>query len=458
MQLTSFFAAALVATQASATMVGTNIGGWMVLEPWITPSFFYRFLGKTHSEGVGKDSYTVCEALGPDWGNQVMRSHWDNWLTEEIIIGLAERNVEIVRIPIGDWTTEAYGPYVGCMDGAKEKIEWALDKFAENGIKVLLDVHCLKGSQNGFDNSGIAADTHWLDETHYEHWPTQNAHWMGHFNGTEYDLVNLDHIAWGIRNVEILMEWWGHHPALYAIEPVNEPWEYNNIDVLKDFYRDVREVVRAKNPDIKFVFHESFRRKASVWNDLFPDNDMENVILDTHPYMAFWTDPDHVFDTPEGYCEAYAEELFAPETVGIKYPMWAGEWSLATDVCAHWLNGFNDYRDPYVHECAWVECPYSYMPEPYGVDFDRTLPEIGPYGVSPAQTPRYGMCATDSNNFNHADIQVLADCTLDTFDALMDAQFIWNFRTEIEDRWSYINAYDNGWLNRSAKAPTETLQ
>jgi len=25
---------------------GVNLGGWMVLEPWITPSLFYQFLGK----------------------------------------------------------------------------------------------------------------------------------------------------------------------------------------------------------------------------------------------------------------------------------------------------------------------------------------------------------------------------------------------------------------------------
>lgn len=37
--------------------------------------------------------------------------------------------------------------------------------------------------------------------------------------------------------------------------------------------------------------------------------------------------------------------------------MWAGEWSLGTDVCAFWLNGFNDFRDEYAHECAWVDCP-----------------------------------------------------------------------------------------------------
>ena len=71
--------------------VGTNIGGWLVLEPWITPSLFYRFLGKTHSEGVGVDSYTFCEALGAEEANKVLRAHWDAWVTEDHIKQLADR-------------------------------------------------------------------------------------------------------------------------------------------------------------------------------------------------------------------------------------------------------------------------------------------------------------------------------------------------------------------------------
>jgi len=27
-------------------MRGTSLGGWLVLEPWVTPSLFYQFLGK----------------------------------------------------------------------------------------------------------------------------------------------------------------------------------------------------------------------------------------------------------------------------------------------------------------------------------------------------------------------------------------------------------------------------
>ena len=52
-----------------------------------------------------------------------MRAHWKSWLTEDIFKGLVDRGVEIVRLPIGDWTLKPYGPYVGCMDGAKEEID-----------------------------------------------------------------------------------------------------------------------------------------------------------------------------------------------------------------------------------------------------------------------------------------------------------------------------------------------
>ena len=151
-------------------MTGVNAGGWMVLEPWITPSLFYRFTGKTRDEGVAMDSYTLCEALGPDLGNQVMRAHWDDWYTEDHIKALADREIEVIRLPIGDWTLNQYGPYVGCMDGADEKITWFYDTCAKYGIKVLMDVHAMKDSQNGYDNSGKASDVVWNAEgTEFTH-------------------------------------------------------------------------------------------------------------------------------------------------------------------------------------------------------------------------------------------------------------------------------------------------
>ena len=131
------FAAALLPQMAEgAAIVGTNIGGWQVLEPWITPSLFYRFLGKKHSEGVGMDQYSLCEALGPEEGNKLLRAHWDSWITEQHIADLAARQVELVRLPIGDWTIRPYGPYIGCTAGAEDKVQWFLDTCEKYGLKV----------------------------------------------------------------------------------------------------------------------------------------------------------------------------------------------------------------------------------------------------------------------------------------------------------------------------------
>jgi hypothetical protein len=45
-------------------MRGTNLGGFLVLEPWITPSIFYQFLGVTEPSKVGMDMLSFCTALG----------------------------------------------------------------------------------------------------------------------------------------------------------------------------------------------------------------------------------------------------------------------------------------------------------------------------------------------------------------------------------------------------------
>ena len=274
------FAAAAVATVQGKAMVGTNLGGWQVLEPWITPSLFYRFLGKSHSEGVGMDQYTFCEALGAEEGNRVLRDHWENWITEDLIADLAAREVEIVRLPIGDWTLKPYGPYVGCTDGAADYIHWLLDTAEKYGIKVLLDVHAIKDSQNGFDNSGMAYRIDWSDDTHF--WHNGDSRWMGPWNGSSYDFIDYDNINWAVDTVSGLLEEFGSHASLYALEPVNEPWWCSDLPTLKDFYRTVRNNMREFNPDLVFVFHDSFHYDANVWNDLFDDDDMENVVMDTH--------------------------------------------------------------------------------------------------------------------------------------------------------------------------------
>lgn len=90
---------------------GANLGGWMVLEPWITPSLFYQFLGRGEGEAAF-DTYTFCEVLGPKEANRQLRNHWETWVTEEIIEQLKESGaVNSLRLPVGDYMFKSYGPY-----------------------------------------------------------------------------------------------------------------------------------------------------------------------------------------------------------------------------------------------------------------------------------------------------------------------------------------------------------
>jgi hypothetical protein len=100
---------------------GVNLGGWMVLEPWITPSLFYQFLGGDETN-TAFDTYTFCKVLGAEEANRQLRRHWETWVTEDIIKELASSDaVNSLRLPVGDYMYKPYGPYSKsraciCMD------------------------------------------------------------------------------------------------------------------------------------------------------------------------------------------------------------------------------------------------------------------------------------------------------------------------------------------------------
>ena len=235
------------------------------------------------------DAYQLCTVLGPEEGNKLMRAHWDSWYTEDHIANLSTRGIDMVRLPIGDWTLNPYGPYVGCMDGAEDKIQWFYDTCAKYNISVLMDVHCMKDSQNGFDNSGMTSKVVWLNDTHFDHWDNAQANWMGYWNLTtqKYDHINFENLNWSLNNSEALLRRWGNHSAFGGFEPVNEPWWNSDIPVLKDFYRSVRSLVQRLAPQAYFVFHDSFIYNPDTWNDLFRDDDIEKVAIDHHLYQAW---------------------------------------------------------------------------------------------------------------------------------------------------------------------------
>ena len=172
---------------------GVNLGGLFVLEPWITPSMFYQFLNVQDSNKIAMDMYSFCRALGPNEGRKQLNAHFKKWVNETHLIDLVKKKITHVRIPIGDWMFFPYGPYIGCTDDSMNYLDYILDLCKKHGLKVLLDLHGVKDSQNGLDNSGktnglqyvVSPSNNQHDGTlTFVHWSIISGNWLGNFDIT----------------------------------------------------------------------------------------------------------------------------------------------------------------------------------------------------------------------------------------------------------------------------------
>lgn len=113
---------------------GVSLGGWLLSEPFITPSVYEK-------AGDGAvDEYTLCQSLGKDAALSLLSAHWASWITAGDLANIAAAGLNHVRIPIGYWSVAPLDgePYVqGALDYLDQAIGWA----GGVGLKVLIDLH-----------------------------------------------------------------------------------------------------------------------------------------------------------------------------------------------------------------------------------------------------------------------------------------------------------------------------
>lgn len=276
---------------------GVNLGGWFVLEPWITPSIFEA------TPDAVVDEYTYCQTLGKDEALSRLTTHWNTWITQDDFTEIANLKFNHVRIPIGYWSVTPLDgdPYVqGAYDVLGKAIGWAADA----GIKVMIDLHGAPGSQNGFDNSGRRGDIEWgtgdtISQTY-----------------TALNKIRDDHAS---------------NPAVAAIELINEPMASTVGDsTLKTFYQNGWG--NLENSNVAITFHDGFEG-VNAWNDW--GSGMWNLLLDTHHYEIF--DSGSLQLSPTAHVSEACS--FGGQMASNNKWTIAGEWTGALTDCAQWLNG-----------------------------------------------------------------------------------------------------------------------
>ena len=145
---------------------GVNLGGWLVLEKWMTPSLFAAAPPPTRRPGAPNSGRRAPARL---------RAHWKTFITRDDFAWLAGVGINAVRIPVGHWIfgpPYPYHPKYGAVrqpfvEGGIDVLDRAFDWADEFGLRVVLDLHAAPGCQNGFDNGGIENVCEWHTRDEY---------------------------------------------------------------------------------------------------------------------------------------------------------------------------------------------------------------------------------------------------------------------------------------------------
>ena len=298
---------------------GVNLGGWLVLEKWIKPELFTG----TDAE----DDYHLTRALPQEEYRERITQHRKSFIREVDFAFLAECGINTIRVPVPFYIFGDRSPYLGCL----EYLDFAFDMAEKYGQKILIDLHTVPGSQNGFDNGGICGV----------------CKWAGQPDEVEFVLSLLEKLA--IR--------YGQREGLWGIQPLNEPitdaitgdkpweecWIRGNyppkspeeeagsapikLSFLKEFYQKAYDRVTPHLAEGKlFVIHDAFR--PQLWKDSMRENRARNLVLDNHFYLNNL----EIAGCPRAV-EAYDRMIaqrFVPilEEISQSFPIIIGEWSL----------------------------------------------------------------------------------------------------------------------------------
>ena len=248
---------------------GVNLGNWLVLEKWMLPELF---------EGTGaEDEVWLNRKMNPAELKEKMKEHRDTFITEQDFAFIKEQGIWLLRIPVPYFIFGDRPPFNGCVEYLDKAFDWA-EKY---GLQILIDLHTVPGSQNGYDNGGLTGVCKWCK--------------------------NPEEVEFALTVLERLAKRYGQREGLYGIEVLNEPISflvyatapstgkavdkeeakgsgYVPLPFLENVYRNAYRRLRKILPENKtIVFHDGFRLRH--WGKFFHKEHMKNVVLDTHIYI-----------------------------------------------------------------------------------------------------------------------------------------------------------------------------
>ncbi len=269
---------------------GVNLGGWLVLEPWMTPALF---------AGIdAPDELTYCQKAGKRQLDRLAH-HRDQFITKKDFQWLKAHGIGAVRIPVGYWLFGDVDPFAGTVTYLDKAFEWA----EATGLKVLISLHGAPGSQNGEMHSGQKGSVAWHS-----------------------DEANIDMT---LDIVKRLAERYHRSPAMLGISLLNEPSTSLPKRTLKRFYRQAHRIIRQQaGKKVWVVFSDGFQ--PSRWSFVLHRWLYPRTYIDTHQYQIY-TQADKAMSVADHLRRTVADVPLVLNRMRRHHPVIVGEWSAALD-------------------------------------------------------------------------------------------------------------------------------
>lgn len=293
----------LTYTKGNTPIRGVNLGGWLVLEPWMNTDLFSET--NFPSGKIPEDEFNFVDTLGYSKAGQLLEEHYLLWITEQDFETMSSYGLNAVRIPIGYWAwklmaTDKY--YQGSQAAYLDKaIGWA----RTHNLKVWIDLHGVPGSQNGYDSSGHKYFHDWNGWNNMDETKEVLSYIFAKYGGTSYKDVVI------------------------GIELVNEPLvggDGISMDTLSSFYSSTIQSVRnsiGSNQNI--IVHDGYQQQGAWTGQSFNLDD--HLVYDTHLYVLFDS-----FISKMSFEEKVSQVCSWGNTIsGLPYKVVVGEMTLAWD-------------------------------------------------------------------------------------------------------------------------------
>ncbi|CAK7564609.1 MAG: hypothetical protein SEPTF4163_002504 [Sporothrix epigloea] len=379
---------------------GVNLGGWLSIEPFITPSLF------NYNSRLGiVDEYTMCSYLGPAKCSSTLENHYANFVTESTFEEIAAAGLDHVRIPFSYWAVEVYDddPYLFRTSWRYllRGIEWA----RKHGLRVNLDLHGLPGSQNGWNHSGRQGLIGWM-------------------NGTDGEL----NVQRSLDLHDRLSQFFAQPRYKNIISHyglANEPrMTFLPISTVMNWTQTAAAIVRRNglNNDTLIVFGDGFYGLGK-WQG--QPNDY-NLVLDVHQYEIFnnaqlvYTHEEKIEYACAGWTEQTKQSMDVSTGYGATI---VAEWSQADTDCATFLGNVGNGN-------RWTGT--------YDVD-NASLDALTPMCPMQNQTCSCTNANADPSTYTaeyKSFLLTFAEAQMDSFEQGL-GWWYWTWDTETATQWSY---------------------